>query len=201
MNYYIADLHFGHSAILRFDNRPFGSVEEMEEIMHMYWNATVRPGDTVYIIGDFCWNKADEWLRIIRKLRGQKVLIKGNHDLGHYPPELRKQFADICDYKEIEDNGRKVIMSHYPMLLYKNSNNPKYFMLCGHVHKTAENAYLERWIAELKRDAARGADFANLGQIYNVGAMMPWMNYCPRTLDEIIRGRDAYLDPANKKVI
>ncbi len=65
MNYYIADTHFGHGAILNFDHRPFGSLEEMEEIIIMNWNAAVRPGDTVYILGDFCWGKADEWLWIV----------------------------------------------------------------------------------------------------------------------------------------
>ena len=54
MNFYIADCHFGHTAVLRFDHRPFDCVEEMEEIMVMNWNAVVRPGDTVYILGDFC---------------------------------------------------------------------------------------------------------------------------------------------------
>ena len=187
MNYYISDCHFGHSAVLRFDQRPFGSIEEMEEIMVIYWNATVKPSDTVYILGDFCWGLKDEWLRILRKLKGQKVLIQGNHDMKQYPPELRKEFVGIYDYKEIDDNGRKVIMSHYPIMFYKHSNNPKYFMLCGHVHATAENDWLELWKEELKEAATKGAVFANLGQVYNVGCMMPWMNYCPRTLDEIVR--------------
>ena len=200
MNFYIADCHFGHTAVLRFDHRPFDCVEEMEEIMVMNWNAVVRPGDTVYILGDFCWGKSDEWLRILRRLKGNKVLIEGDHDLNQFPPELREQFADIKPYKEIVDNGhdnanRKVIMSHFPIPFYKHSNNFKYFMLCGHVHNTGENAFLEKWIAELKetQTTSGGVHVVNCGQIYNVGAMMPGIHYTPRTLDEIIRGREAYL--------
>ena len=194
MNYYIADCHFGHSAVLRFDHRPFGSVEEMEEVMVMNWNATVNPKDTVYILGDFCLGKADEWRRILRRLKGSKVLILGNHDLSQYPPELRKEFADIKDYKEIVDNGygsegRKVILSHYPMPFFKHANNHKYFMLHGHVHNTTENAILERWIAELRQ---RPEDGASIGQVINVGCMMPWMQYTPRTLDEIITRWDQH---------
>jgi len=190
MNYYIADTHFGHSAILNFDHRPFADVYQMEEVMCMMWNATVQKNDTVYIIGDFCWGKKDEWLQIVRKLNGNKVLIEGNHDLSQYPPELRKEFADIKEYKEIVDVGkdgssRHVLMSHYPMPLYKHSNNQNYYMLCGHVHNTAENEYLERWTKELRNGT--GSFFQNCGQIYNVGAMMPWMQYTPRTLDEIIK--------------
>ena len=80
MNYYIADCHFGHKNILRFDQRPFADPYQMEETMIMLWNAAVRKEDTVYILGDFCWGKADEWLRILRQLNGSKVLIEGNHE-------------------------------------------------------------------------------------------------------------------------
>ena len=193
MNYYIADCHFGHKNILLFDKRPFGDLAQMEEVMIMLWNAAVRKSDTVYILGDFCWGKADEWLRIVRQLNGTKVLITGNHDLTSYPVELKNQFADITPFKEIVDNGRdnggrKVLLSHYPMPFYKRANNEKYFMLCGHVHNTAENAILERLIQELRNNnhTFSCAHAVNCGQIYNVGYMMPWMEYTPRTLDEIV---------------
>lgn len=204
MNYYIADTHFGHSAILRFDHRPFSTIEEMEEVMVLNWNATVRADDTIHILGDFCWGKASDWLRILRRLNGHKVLIEGNHDLKEYPSELRKIFADINPYKEILDNGYgndgyKVILSHYPMPFYKRAHNEKYVMLCGHVHNTAENKLLEKWTAELRADTpgTGTAHAVNCGQIYNVGCMMPWMHYTPRTLHEIMRGREAYLNTSS----
>lgn len=199
MNYYIADCHFGHKNILLFDNRPFGDLHQMEEVMVMLWNATVRKGDTVYILGDFCWGKADEWLQIIRQLNGTKVLIEGNHDLSSYPAELKNQFADITPFKEIVDNGkdnsgRKVLLSHYPMPFYKRAHNEKYYMLCGHVHNTAENQILERLIQEFRSNNSSfsSAHAMNCGQIYNVGCMMPWMEYTPRTLDEIITRWDRF---------
>lgn len=195
MNYYIADCHFGHSAILTFDHRPYSDTSQMEEDMVTRWNSAVHKCDTVYILGDFCWGKADQWLRIIRKLKGNKILITGNHDLKQFPEELRREFSDIKPYAEIVDNGRdnssrKVILSHYPIPFYKHSNNPKYFMVCGHVHATAENDYLEKWTRELRRST--NPDFQNRGQIYNVGVMMPWMDYTPRTLDEIIARWEQY---------
>ena len=49
MNYYIAGTHFGHSAVLRFDQRPFADTQRMEEAIVMNWNTVVQPGDTVYI--------------------------------------------------------------------------------------------------------------------------------------------------------
>lgn len=198
MNFYIADCHFGHGNIINFDHRPFADLYQMEEVMVMLWNAAVRPSDTVYILGDFHWGKAPEWLQLLKKLNGKKVLIEGNHDLSNYPAELKNQFEDITPFKEIVDNGRdnvsrKVLLSHYPMPFYKRANNEKYYMLCGHVHNTAENDLLEKWTKELRIGYQRGfgTHAANCGQIYNVGCMMPWMEYTPRTLDEIIKRWDA----------
>lgn len=183
-NFYIADTHFGHDNIIRFDNRPFASTQEMEEVLVENWNKAVKRDDTVNILGDFCWLKEPEWIRILKILSGNKVLIRGNHDLKSVSPQLKKMFQDVKDYKEISDNGRKVIMCHYPILFYKSSYNPNVYMLCGHVHTTKENELLEKWRDEVR--TARNGPADNLGQIYNVGCMMPYINYTPRTLDEIL---------------
>lgn len=186
-NLYIADTHFGHKNIIRFDSRPFATVDEMEEEMVKRWNVAVEPSDTVYILGDFCWGKEDEWLRILNMLKGSKVLILGNHDLKNMSSQLRNKFQDVKDKKEITDGGRHVIMSHYPELLYKGSYNPCCYMLCGHVHVTRENDFLERWTEELRQ--SRREPSHSFGNIINVGCMMPWMDFTPRTLEDIISRR------------
>lgn len=186
-NLYIADTHFGHGNILRFDNRPFSTVEEMELELVNRWAMAVEPKDTVYILGDFCWGKEDEWLRILSQLKGNKVLIRGNHDLKNMSIRLRNHFQDVKDYKEITDEGRHVILSHYPMLLYKGSYNPDCYMLCGHVHVTRENVFLEEWTDIPRQSRKQNSD--SCGNIINIGCMMPWMDYTPRTLDEIIERR------------
>ena len=197
MNYYISDYHFNHAKMLEYDERPFANVKEMEDALVENWNTTVKPGDTVYILGDFYWKGKDEdWIRVLRRLTGNKVLICGNHDIriDKYTGKLRKEFDDIKEYKEVDEtNNRKVILSHYPILLYKNAARPWTYMLCGHVHVTAENDLLEKWVAEIR--AARldpNSKIVNLGQVYNVGCMMLWMAYTPRTLDQIIQGCEAY---------
>lgn len=186
-NLYIADTHFGHGNILRFDSRPFSTVDEMESELVNRWAMAVEPKDTVYILGDFCWGKEDEWLRILSQLKGNKVLIRGNHDLKNMSSRLRNHFQDVKDYKEITDEGRHVILSHYPMLLYKGSYNPDCYMLCGHVHVTRENVFLEEWTDILRQSRKQNSD--SCGNIINTGCMMPWMDYTPRTLDEIIERR------------
>lgn len=183
---YISDLHFGHANVIRFDGRPFKDITEMEDVLIQNWNGVTDRHDTVNILGDFCWGKEPEWKRILSLLNGNKVLIRGNHDLKEMSSGLKKMFQDVKDYKEITDEGRHVIMCHYPMLLYKASYNPDCYMLCGHVHTTRENDFLNRWRNELRR--TRSERTHSCGNIINVGCMMPYMGYVPRTLDEIIAG-------------
>lgn len=96
MNFYIADMHFGHKNIVRYDNRPFDSVEEMDKALIQLWNETVGSDDVVYILGDFSWYKEDKTAFILGCLKGHKVLVKGNHD--HISPKVARNFDRICEY-------------------------------------------------------------------------------------------------------
>ena len=80
MIYYTADLHIGHTNVLRHCDRPFINVEDMNEALIRNWNARINRLDTVYIIGDlFFRNKvpAETYLSV---MKGRKHLITGNHD-------------------------------------------------------------------------------------------------------------------------
>lgn len=189
MNRFISDLHFGHANILTFDRRPYADVEQMENALVANWNGAVDSTDTTYILGDFCWSPKDhEWCRLLDLLQGNKVLVRGNHDLKQMSTILKNKFADIKDYKEITCEQRHVIMCHYPIMMYKGNYDPKTYMLCGHVHITHENEYLVKWRTEIRQN--RNHSFDSYGNIYNVGCMLPYMNYTPRTLDEIITGSE-----------
>lgn len=189
-NFYIADMHFGHARVIEFDERPFFDIADMEKELIENWNSRVTNIDTVYILGDFCWGKEDEWQRILRALNGNKVLIQGNHDLGNMSDKLKSMFQDVKPYKEIKDSGYHIIMSHYPIVFYKAAYNPRAYMLCGHVHKTRENDFLQEWRMQLIDSKTAPSD--SCGNIINVGCMMPWMNYFPRTIQEIIGGDIVY---------
>ena len=190
MNYYISDLHFSHGNIIKFDGRKFNNIEEMNETLINNWNNTITSNDTVYILGDFCWGKADEWQEILSKLKGSKVLIKGNHDLKQIPPAVSRFFADIKDYKEIVDDGKRVIMCHYPILAYKKSYDKNTYMLYGHVHNhTEETLQIKKFVQTLREDAkkpCKPGSVHNQGQLINVGCMMDYMNYTPRSLNYLI---------------
>ena len=192
-SFYIADLHFGHANIIRFDNRPFDSVEEMNEMLIKNWNKKVKQGDKTYILGDFCWGKEPDWIEILDKLNGSKILIRGNHDLKQMSKALKDKFLYIKERHEISDCGKKLILSHYPELAYKSSYNPDVFMLHGHVHySTGEASYIRKWVKELREN--RSNDWDNRGQIINVGCMLKEMDYTPRTLMEILYANGYCLD-------
>lgn len=182
-NFYISDTHWSHSNALHFDHRPWTTIEEHDKALIKNWNRVVTSADTVYILGDFHWGKEYQWIEVLEQLNGNKVLIKGNHDIT--PQKSKKYFQDIKDYKEIDDNGRKIILCHYPIPYFKN-HYYGYYHLYGHVHNSFEYNMVEHdryLMTEL---------YGKQCEMYNCGAMMPWINYTPRTLDEIIEGYKQY---------
>ena len=188
-NFYISDTHFGHHNIIRYDNRHFVSVEEMDSTLIKNWNSVVSSEDTVYILGDTSWYQEEETSKILAQLNGYKILIKGNHDrVGNN----RSYYDRVTDYLEIRDNGRKVIMSHYPIMFWNNQFHDS-IHLYGHVHNSHQWNMMESWMEEARQLQALPM------QAYNVGCMMPWIQYVPKTLDEIIEGYKQYKMIGEKK--
>ena len=111
----ISDTHFGHektcTVFQREDGsplRPFASAEEMDEAMVSRWNARVRPGDKVYHLGDVVINR--KFLSVLARLNGDKVLIRGNHDIFKLE-DYTQYFRDVRGYHVM--NG--MILSHVPV--------------------------------------------------------------------------------------
>lgn len=183
MNFFISDLHFGHVNALAFDNRPFATIEKHDEYIINRWNNTIGIDDDVYLLGDISWYGSVKTLEIFNQLNGNIHLIKGNHDLKLLKnPELRARFMEIVDYKELElEKGKKIVLSHYPIPCY-NKHHYGWIHLYGHVHNGVEWNLMEsikRQMTELYQIPC---------EMYNVGAMLPYINYRPRTLEEIAQG-------------
>jgi len=111
----ISDTHFGHektcTTFRREDGsplRPFASAEEMDEAMFSRWNARVRPNDKVYHLGDVVISR--RFLSVLARLNGDKVLIRGNHDIFR-DEEYRTYFRELRAYHVL--NG--MILSHIPV--------------------------------------------------------------------------------------
>lgn len=179
MNYYISDTHFGHNNILKHDVRPFENTDIMDKVLIQRWNNVVKEDDTVYILGDFSWYKEEMTLKILDQLKGHKVLVKGNHD--RISPNVARRFDKRCEYLEIMDNDERVILCHYPILFW-NGQFRDTVHLYGHVHNSEQYDYCVAMQEILKEKQ-------NLQmRMYNVGCMMPWMDYTPRTLAELKAG-------------
>ena len=109
-----SDTHFGHTGVCKFTTatgeklRPWDSADEMDEDMVQKWNETVKPTDKVYHLGDVVINRKS--LQIMRRLNGDKVLIKGNHDIFKLT-DYTEHFRDIRSYHVM--NG--LILSHIPV--------------------------------------------------------------------------------------
>lgn len=182
--FYIADWHYGHANCIHFDHRPFKDVDEMNSQLIERWNSVVENGDLVYVLGDMFWCKAAAAIPVLDELNGQKILIKGNHDMCH-STNFAKRFAAIKLKDEIEDEGRNVVLNHEPIPCFKN-HFYDWYHLYGHVHTSFEHNMMlhDRFLMEEL--------YTKPCKMYNVGAMLPYMDYTPRTLDEILRDGEKY---------
>ena len=155
MIFFIADTHFGHSAIINLCHRPFESVEEMDSFMVDKWNEKVTGNDTVYIIGDLFY-KHKEPEKILKQLKGKKRLIIGNHD-GDWIKrvEASKFFLSIDNFIETSDGKHPLVLCHYPLMSWKHEQ--KSYMVHGHIHNNTGALY---WpvIKENPRLLNAGAD-------------------------------------------
>jgi len=111
----VSDTHFGHAGVCKFTEsdgvtkiRPWTDPQEMDEEMVKRWNETVRPNDKVYHLGDVVINRKS--LSIMSRLNGDKVLIRGNHDIFR-DDEYRQHFRELRAYHVM--NG--MILSHIPV--------------------------------------------------------------------------------------
>lgn len=104
--FFIGDSHFASSKVLGSDNRPFSTTAEMDAYMVGRWNMTVAPTDHVYILGDVanpsCAEAELALLPTLKKLKGRKTLIRGNHD-KLFTPEFCGLYDDIQDYLVLTD--------------------------------------------------------------------------------------------------
>lgn len=186
--FFTSDWHIGHGNVMTFDERPFENLKDMEEQLIQKWNNKVTDKDTVYCLGDMFWCDDIKAKAIIKSLKGDKILIPGNHTKGIKNQENRKLFKEIVDYKEINLDKTLIIMSHYPIFSWKGMRYGS-IHLYGHLHNTQEQRLYEQHIKMMR-------SYDIQFDAYNVGCMMPYMNYEPQDLDTIIDGAEEYYKTA-----
>ena len=130
--FFVGDPHFGHPAILRHCKRPFVNVDEMDKVMMANWNDMVKPGSTVYIMGDFAF-KNHSWY--LNRLNGKKILIEGNHDKMSL--KVKENFREVHTMLRRRFFGKEVTLCHYAMKTWASSFHGTWH-LYGHSHGRLE---------------------------------------------------------------
>ena len=137
MIYYIGDMHLGHKKVIEFDGRPFATVDEMDKALLDNWNNKVKTEDHVYVIGDFTYRSGFTADYYLKQLKGHKHLIVGNHDLCTLKNEKALSYFDTVEkLGYVNDNGRDVVMCHYPIAEWngcRRKKNPS-FHIYSHIH-------------------------------------------------------------------
>lgn len=201
MRYYISDLHFYHESLLmKMDRRGFATCDEMHEYIIKRWNDKVQPQDEVVILGDVSMERGKKTSDVLDRLHGKLYLIIGNHDT--YLKDRRfdaSRFEWIKLYKELHDNKRKVILSHYPIFCYNGqyrrdgAGNPKTYMLYGHVHDTQDEVLVNEFIRQTRTTFHRnqGETEAHPIPCQMINCFCMFSDYTPLSLDEWIATDEA----------
>ena len=143
MRFFTSDLHFGHANIIKYCNRPFADVDEMNYALIRNWNHVVAPDDEVIVLGDFAMGKINETLPIAHQLNGTKYLVPGNHDRcwsGH-PEKKRKGWVE-----RYEDVGFTILSNE--LMLYPDTTPT---MLC-HFPYVGDSHDSDRYVAHRPED-------------------------------------------------
>lgn len=128
----IADTHFGHDNIIKYENRPFKNAQEMDKRIIELWNSTVGKEDLVYVLGDFTLSRRKEIIKsLVDQLNGGKVLIMGNHDTRKPKDYVECGFKVATRKPIMVEPG--IILMHEPFV-DPSLIAPNYIYFFGHVH-------------------------------------------------------------------
>lgn len=179
MIYFTSDLHLGYESVIKISDRPFSSIEEMDEVLIENWNKKVRGNDTVYIVGDLIWKGTDPE-KYLSRLKGRKILIVGNHDsawMCKTNPE--NYFYEVNRLMETSLCEHAVTLCHYPMLEWKGSrkigSKKLSYLIHGHTHAKIQPVY---------------APLFNMPTALNAGVDIN--GYEPVTFDELVLNNEEF---------
>lgn len=135
--YVCADLHFCHKNVIVYDNRPWESVDAMNEGLIKRWNSVVTDDDIVYLLGDVGFCGTNKMKELVSRLNGYKILIRGNHDRSRSLEKWEEIGFDEATNGCVITIGNIVTlhMMHEPP---EPEMLPHHFYIYGHVHNDTE---------------------------------------------------------------
>ena len=112
------------------------AVTEMEETMIANHNACVKPGDRVFMLGDFGMGRQDHLPSIFDRLNGQRHILWGNHDKDkRFKKHVEEHAAWAGDYLRLRVGDERIILFHYAIEEWDGCHKG-YWHLHGHSHGT-----------------------------------------------------------------
>ena len=172
--WFTADCHFGHGRIIEFCKRPFKDADDMNRQLIINWNARVKPEDTVFHVGDFCFQfnhqslKAEYWEK---KLNGKIIHVRGNHDKNNSTKTIIERLV-------IRYGGKLINLVHDPARADLNYE----INFTGHIH--------EKWSFKRIRQGEAFTDCINVGVDVN--------KFMPVSFNELISKYKNWLRNAKK---
>lgn len=170
MMFFTSDYHLGHANIIKYCNRPFSDVKDMDEHIISAHNEKVSRNDTVYFLGDFSFKDSIEYYR--NKLNGKIHLIMGNHDHRHL---CKNCFESIRDMAVLNVENTQIILCHYAMRVWHNSHRNT-IHLYGHSHGRVEG---------LGKSMDVGIDANNYAGPHSLDEIMEIMKTKPDNWDKL----------------
>lgn len=133
-----SDLHLGHANIIKYCNRPYRDVVEMNHDLIRRWNETVSDSDRVFFLGDFALADVEQTIRWGHMLKGRKVMLYGNHDHHRQKVYYDAGFEHVSKWPIVIQN--KYLLSHAPMFAGSESGiDPGTLInIYGHIHDKTE---------------------------------------------------------------
>jgi calcineurin-like phosphoesterase family protein len=140
--WFTSDPHFGHGNIIKYCNRPYLTVPEMNEALLENYNKTVKSGDICFIVGDIAFGHDKGQIEaLIKRMNGRKIIILGNHDHDSYFKDVQAEVHyRILELKSNSEFGlgKMVTLSHFPGLSWNGSFHGSYG-IHGHEHGAIAN--------------------------------------------------------------
>lgn len=130
--WFTADFHLGHANIIHYCNRPFATVEEMDQAIVERLNASVKRDDVLYFLGDFCMGGEQRIFAYRRRIHCKKIFaVPGNHD--KQACKSKEEFSWLDNLAEVSVHGQPIVLCHYALRVWNRSNRGSWH-LYGHSH-------------------------------------------------------------------
>lgn len=178
--FFTSDSHFYHKNVLKFENRPFDNVEDMNNGLIKAWNDVVGHDDIVYNLGDMVFGGITKWREILPQLNGKLRLIRGNHDDSKVVKKLNKEgyfdeFHDVGCY--IKHNKQCMWLTHYPMEI---GVRPMKWSVSGHIHSESSS-----YINQINVGVDSPLNFDRpFGQPILLEELLEYMEHCSDKIEE-----------------